>query len=353
MNKDSIDAYVPHAITPCEYPNFAGNVVKNGGDLIPLLIDSKETGGTGVTNGSVALINDKLHVNLRHVEYTLYHAEKVKYAHPWGPVVYLHPENDWRLITNNFLGVINDDFTDWEYYSKVNMKLDVTPIWEFVGLEDARVVQWDDKIFLTGVRRDTTKNGIGRMELSEVQLDENGKWEEVSRQRIPIPKETLETINTGPSYCEKNWMPVIDQPYTWVKWCNPVEVVRYDPTTKETKTISLDESKYVNLDFDFRGGSQVIPYKDDYYIALCHVTNLFKSESGRKNCTYRHRFIVFDKQWNIVKYTGELNFLESHVEFSCGMCFHEGNFVIVFGTQDNTSFVLKVPQKYLEDFIGV
>ena len=48
--------------------------------------------------------------------------------------------------------------------------LDVKPLWDFVGLEDARLVKWDDKYYMCGVRRDTTTNGQGRMELSEIEI---------------------------------------------------------------------------------------------------------------------------------------------------------------------------------------
>jgi len=330
--------------------NFAKLAIENGGDITPLVVDSKHTGGLGLTNCSILPINDKLYVNLRNVEYTLLHAEKVKYAHPWGPVVYVHPEDDWKLRTNNFLGVINEDLSDFNYYSKVDTsELDKDPLWEFVGLEDARICHWDNKVFLTGVRRDTTTNGVGRMELSEIE-EENGSFKEISRQRLPIPGEAVP--DTGKSYCEKNWMPVVDLPYTYVKWCNPVEVVKYNPETKLTEQIYLGKNK-LDIDFDFRGGSQVIPYKEDYRIALCHVTRLFKTETGRKNCTYRHRFIVFDKDWNVHGYSKEFNFLGGHIEFSCGMCFHEGNYLITFGFQDNTSFLLRVPETFFDSFIEV
>lgn len=325
--------------------NFAKLCIERGGDVVPLIVDCDQTKGTGLTNCSIFKDDDgSIFVNLRNVEYTFFHAEKEKFGHPWGPVVYVHPENDWKLRTNNFLGVMNSDVDDFKFWSKVDTtKLDVEPLWEFVGLEDARIVRWDGKLFITGVRRDTTDNGEGRMELSEIELV-GDKFTEVSRQRIPIP-------GAGYSYCEKNWMPVIDMPYTYVKWCSPVEVVEYDPETKKTKTIFLGK-KDKDLDFDFRGGSQVIPF-GEYRIAFCHVTNLFRNENVRKNCTYRHRIIVFDKDWNLIKYTDEFDFMGAHVEFAVGACVHEDQVLVTFGFSDNTSFLLKIPSDYLKEFIGI
>jgi hypothetical protein len=70
------------------------------------------------------------------------------------------------------------------------------------------------------------------MELSELDIIDD-KVVEVFRKRIPPP-------NDPNSYCEKNWMPVIDQEYTYVKWCNPTEVVQVDPEAITSKTTTPD-----------------------------------------------------------------------------------------------------------------
>ena len=38
-------------------------------------------------------------------------------------------------------------------------------------------------------------------------------------------------------------MPIIDMPWHFVKWCNPVEVVKYDPETRTTTTVVHDADK--------------------------------------------------------------------------------------------------------------
>jgi hypothetical protein len=101
---------------------------------------------------------------------------------------------------------------------------------------------------------------------------------------------------------------------------------------------------------DFRGGSQIIPYKD-YYISLVHTTYLFKSPAGRKDGIYRHRFIVFNKDFNIVKITPEFSFLGADVEFSIGMTEYNNDILITFGFQDNAAYLLAVPKTFFEKFI--
>lgn len=142
----------------------------------------------------------------------------------------MHPENDRTLRTTNFYFELDSEM-DIKVSHKVDTsELDVTPVWEFIGLEDARLVKWEDKLFMIGVRRDTKPNGEGRMELSEIEVTSKGV-KEINRIRIqsPDPK----------SYCEKNWMPILDMPYHMVKWTNPTEVVRLNIKDKVAETIHL------------------------------------------------------------------------------------------------------------------
>jgi predicted GH43/DUF377 family glycosyl hydrolase len=179
--------------------NLVQKSVSQGGKLAPIIIPNSLSNGLGLMNPSVYIDSDgDILVNLRQVNYTLYISENDKrFFSPWGPLTYLHPEKDQRLVTNNFLCRLDKDYNVINY-TKVEM-LDLhTPIWEFVGLEDARVVQWDGDHYLIGVRRDTTTNGQGRMEYSKVEINkENWTVKEVQRVRVPAP------IAEATSYCEK------------------------------------------------------------------------------------------------------------------------------------------------------
>ena len=316
-------------------------ILEQGGEIYPLLIPPENIIGPSLTNASIFNYNGKILVNLRNLNYILHHSETDENEHVWGPLVYLHPENDQTLTTHNILCELNDDLSI-NTFSVVDMsELDVDPLWEFVGLEDCRIVNWDNKLSFCGVRRDTTTNGVGRMELSELKADGN-KITEISRTRIPAPP-------PDDSYCEKNWMPILDMPYHFVKWTNPTEVVKYDPVKKTTETIILGE--YEDLDaLDLRGASQVLRMGDNY-LALLHETDLYRSEADRKNASYYHRFILWDSQFKILKLSERFNFLGAKIEFSCGMCKKHEDFLITFGFQDNASFILKVKQNFVMDML--
>jgi len=323
--------------------NFVKRVLDAGGIIRPLLVPAEYTEGTGLCNPSVYIDGDRILVNLRHVQYNLYHNEGRKEFHSrWGPMTYMHPEDDLKLRTINYLCILDQELNLVRGSKVDTSRLDVTPVWDFVGLEDARVVRWDSKLYLIGVRRDTKTNGEGRMEFSEIVEHEDGV-RELSRTRIEPP-------NDPNSYCEKNWMPIINQPFRFVKWSNPTEVVEVDLATKSSKIIHRGQN-YLQGYRDFRGGSQVIPWKDGY-IAVTHEVDLWHNEVGNKDCHYYHRFLVWDKDWNLVKISKEFKYLTGHVEFTCGIAEYQGDILITFGFQDNAAYILRTPIKVIEDFLN-
>lgn len=322
--------------------NFVKYCLENGGTFKTLLVPSVFIKNPSLMNPTIINFDNNLIVNLRNVNYVLYHSEYGLNEHAWGPLCYLHPENEVKLVTHNIICHLDSNYDVDKYYNIDTSELDQDPLWEFVGLEDCRLVNWENKLFMSGVRRDTTTNGQGRMELSEIVKD-GDNYKEISRQRMPAPGDNN-------SYCEKNWMPVLDQPYRFIKWCNPTEVVEYTPESKTSETVFLGETKKIDTG-DLRGGSQVLHIQDKY-IALVHQTYLYKSEAGRKNGDYYHRFVVWDEDYKLLKISKVFSFMDAKIEFSCGMCLHNDNLVITFGYQDNCSYLLSVPLEVILKFIN-
>ena len=320
--------------------NFLSHdLLQHGGSFHFLNLPATCVGGTANTNPSIFIDGEDLLLNIRKVQYMLYHSEfSQKFLVHCSPLAYLNPENDITLTTTNYLCKLDSNTLTLESFEKVDTsKLDVKPLWEFVGLEDARIVKWDNKLFLCGVRRDTTTNGVGRMEMSEI-VD----GQEVNRTRIEPPAQ---------SYCEKNWMPVIDMPYHFVKWSNPTEVVKVNLENKSSETVFISKET-LELPRDVRGGSQVVPYKD-YRIALTHEVDLWHNEQGKKDAHYYHRFIVWDKDWNIVATSDAFKIFGANIEFSCGMAVQEDNLLITMGFQDSSAFIVKMPCAYFENLVGL
>ena len=316
--------------------NLVQKAVGQGGKLAPLAIP----GTFGGMNPSVFIDPDgDILVNVRVVNYILYHSEnEQRFPSRWGPLAYLHPEKDQRLVTENYVVRLNSnlEITDC---AKVEMLELHQPIWEFVGLEDARLVYWDD-YYLIGVRRDTTNNGVGRMEKSKVSIDKD-TWtiKEISRERIEVPSQ---------SYCEKNWMPIVDKPFHFVKWHSPIEVMKAEGTMAQQ--VALKQG--IQPEKDQRGGSQLIRW-GSVYIAITHEVDLFKNYLQQKDGIYRHRLCVYDNDLNLVGISPEpFSFLDGRIEFCVGAAEYEGDLLVSFGFQDNAAFVLRVPRSIVEDMIA-
>jgi predicted GH43/DUF377 family glycosyl hydrolase len=273
----------------------------------------------------------------------LYHSENnQKFPSRWGPLSYLHPEQDQRLVTENYLVRLNNDLelTD---YTKVEMLELHEPIWTFVGLEDARLVQWDNDYYLVGVRRDTKTNGEGRMEYTKIHLNKD-TWtvRETNRLRIPAP-------DPDASYCEKNWYPINDKPYHFVKWTSPVEIVKANPIQAECEQVVLKDS--MNVGIDMRGGSHMVRW-GNHYISLNHETTLFFNYLNQKDGIYRHRLCVWDDEFNLIGISPEpMSFLDARIEFAAGAAVFGDDLLVSFGFQDNAAFVLKIPGKVVNDMI--
>ena len=321
--------------------NLAKIVIVNGGSISPLIIPGELTDGTGLCNVSVFIDdNDDIIANIRHVHYSLYHSEfNQNFYSVWGCLAYLNPEDDIVLRTGNYLCKLNPDTLEVDTHQKIDTtKHDTKPKWTFIGLEDVRVFRWNDILYACGVRRDVKSDGEGRMELCEVNWTED-KCEEVTRDRIEPP---------SPAYLEKNWMPILDMPMHFIKWTNNLEIAKIDPVNKTSKIVIRKEYN-LKVPFELRGGSQVIPWKDGSRICITHEVDFYHNPGNHKDAHYYHRFVIWDKNWNLEAVSKPFKFMAAKIEFACGLALKDNNFIITYGYQDNAAYALKMPTKLLDN----
>jgi hypothetical protein len=343
--------------------NLSQLSIAKGGKVSPLLIPGEKISGNGLCNPSIFIdTNGDILCNVRHVHYTLYHSTiDQKFYSGWGCLAYLNPEDDCRLITGNYLCKLDPKTLHIKEYHLINTsKHDITPIWEFVGLEDGRIFRWEDKLYICGVRRDVKEDGEGRMELCELQFID-GEYKEITRDRINPPEFT---------HLEKNWMPILDQPFHFINWPNPTKVYKVNPLDKgkekvksgildvitsevittKTETVNVENltGRKLNSPLSLRGGSQVITL-GDYYVCCVHETHWWHNEFKFKDAMYNHRFIFWDKDWNYVKVSEAFKFMDGQIEFCCGLAEQGDNLLLSFGFVDNAAYVLKMPKSVLDD----
>jgi len=126
--------------------NFVQKAIQNGGNIYPLLIPTDKMVGPSLMNPSIINLDGKLLVNLRNVNYTLYHSENGVNEHVWGPLCYLHTEQHQVLATHNIICELDNNFNIIHSSVVDTSTLDVKPLWEFVGLEDGRLIKWNNKL---------------------------------------------------------------------------------------------------------------------------------------------------------------------------------------------------------------
>lgn len=337
--------------------NFVRKLLKKEiGDIKPLLLPLKDLSGPTLKNPSVLVTkNEKILVNLRNINCSLYQIDIGKYSHVWSPhlteYLNINYENNFTQHTTNYIAELDSDlniirfakvdtslFDSREYYGK------------YVGLEDARLIEWNDKIYLCGFRSDASPEGRGRMELSELDIDfneNNFSAKEISRLRIPGPPPDAE-------YCMKNCTPVEDMPFHLVKWHNPTCLMKFDSYGNNSTEVT-ETNHYISMPYDMRGGSQVLKFEEGY-LSLVHEPfwkeSDFSSEHGKVDLHYLHRFVYWtDKKFKNRKFSKSFSFLNMRIEFACGMTKYKDDFLITFGASDNLAYIIRVPQSFVYEFI--
>ena len=244
--------------------NLAKLVIDNGGSIAPLIIPGDLTDGTGLCNVSVFIDdNDDIIANIRHVHYSLYHSEfNQNFYCVWGCLAYLNPEDDIKLRTKNYFCKLDPNTLEVISSTEIDTSNhDIKPVWTFIGLEDVRLVRWEGQLYYCGVRRDTKTNGEGRMELCKLDVRPDGVYE-TTRERVEVNPHT---------HLEKNWMPILDMPFHYVRWCNPLEIIKVNPEDKSkhkaqegmldmiSSEVVFKSDQEISLPLGVRGGSKVIP----------------------------------------------------------------------------------------------
>jgi hypothetical protein len=336
---------------PSNIRNLAKEIINEGGEIVPLMIDASGCEGWSQTNPTILIHNNEILVNLRCVEYSLIHSDKKqKYWSRWGPLTYSHTENELALKTINYLCKLNPNTLEIEKHARIDTsELDIPPVWEFHGLEDIRLAFWNNKLYGIGVRRDVKPNGEGRMEYQEIEYSFNDEpyATEVKRNRIQPPID----LN---SYCEKNWMPILDMPNHFVKWSNPAEIV--EANLKDNSSIrKVLSEKNIAIGRDLRGGSQVIKWNDGW-LAVTHELLDMRSDKTlqNKDAYYFSRFVYWNSEWEIEWTSEDFSILDGRIEFVTGIADLNEDFVLItFGFCDSSAYICKMPKTLINKMLNI
>lgn len=181
------------------------------------------------------------------------------------------------------------------------------------GFEDCRLYVDGDEVCASAVVRDLNAHNDGRCETALLALDSD--WNVTGLRAVR---------DYEPDKIQKNWMPILGQPGSFVYLCDPTTVIDCSPsgTTERLRVTDLDQ----NLT-EFRGGSQVIPHADGW---VCLVHEVVWAPSRH----YLHRFIRLNPDLSIRSVSEPFYFLQKGIEFAAGLARDGDRLVASFGVND-------------------
>ena len=237
--------------------------------------------------------------------------------------------------TRNFITVCRNPMEDslqWylikekkrQYYSKKH------------GFEDARLVNWHNRLFLSATIRDYNTGGMGRITL--VELDKH--YEEVNHH-------ILEGTCNDCSFCEKNWQPILDKPFHFVVSNDPIVVLKANINSLRMENVKGTSSMCIGTGMvgSYRGSSQIVPYKDGY-ISIVHHSEVDEKTQHH----YWHHFVTYDKDFNIIKISQPYKFEGADIEFVCGMAIKDDFAFITYSVMDKDASIMRIP---MEDVLSL
>ena len=84
-------------------------------------------------------------------------------------------------------------------------------------------------------------------------------------------------------------------------------------------------------------------------MCITHETDFFHHPGMKKDAHYYHRFLIWDKDWNVKSLSKPFKFMGAMIEFCCGLLVKDDNLIMSYGYQDNAAYALKMPIKTLNE----
>lgn len=264
-------------------------------------VDFAPPEGWHALNPSVASIGGKLLMTQRVVNYTIGEDQR-----------YLMPEGE-PITTRNFLLRLRDDFVV-SGAEELRLPELPSPLYaEVRGFEDLRLFYWRGRLRVVATVRELAADGYAEQVLCEVVGDQITGHRRLSPRGLP-------------RWHEKNWLPIVDDDgIRFLYLCDPTRILDQAGNTLILKTPSIAAEH-------FRGGSQVIEHDGGW---LCVIHESYWNPTRH----YRHRFVWFDRAWNLARVSPPFYLLGKQIEYVAGLARHRGEFVLSFGVNDRESWL--------------
>lgn len=212
------------------------------------------------------------------------------------------------------------------------------------GLEDAKLNQLaDGMLTVSGNARDVA--GLdGRPKMAVARLD-------VAAQSL-----TNMVVMSGGAFqdaVEKNWMPFLGSPDTWLyklQHEGRVATVKMDqernegrPTLRNQTTATITpRAPSPHIAREFRGGSGLVPLSTGKH-TLSWLGLVHEVSAGIYGRTYEHRFVQLSRELDLVAVSPPFFIMEPRtIEYGSSLAINGGDVVIGFGLRDEQAWLARV-----------
>lgn len=313
--------------------NFSRFVKENGGDIYDIIYNQKLLNGQFCScNTSCVWFNDELLINSRLVNYKkLYQSSQLSFINDVSQT-YLFNKDGFEsrnLISN----VLNTNVCNTQ---EIVYPESIVSDTQYKGLEDARLIVWNNKLYAYGTRWDKVKD---KGCICIYELDFNKQ-----------PINEIIVHPQGYSNCEKNWGAIEDQPFTFVYCNNPTQVIKVNQ--KGGCSLVKNNDKNDDIKDWIKGSTQVIKYSDDEYMSIVH-TNANYVKENINYTDYLTAFIFYDKDFKITRMSKWFVFNSAMCEFACGLAKKDDDIYITYSQLDCTSHLIVVNKNLIEEFINL
>lgn len=303
--------------------------LSNGGTNKSINIPTTLKNGGIESSPSCVLYNNDIVINTRVVEYTkVFDIKDYPLTDRNDNQTYYIKNGGYH--SHNVIGVFDgNNISDSRY-----LREPAGGYTYFSGLEDVRLVVWDDKLYAYGTRWDKADRGA----ICIYELNDEYK---------AINEIVVDTPTKSP--CEKNWAAVEDKPFTFIYYTNPQTIIQVNPEDGSVKTL-VSGVKYNIIQENLRGNSNLVRFDDESYIELVHESE-YTYNNGVRELHYKYAFVFYNNDLEITNISRFFIFNQPLCEFSCGLCFKDDNIYITYSELDASANMLIIPKESLVEFL--
>ncbi len=243
-----------------------------------------------------------------------------------------------NVISINKISILNKNFKEVKYKYILP---DFTKNIKYNGMEDLRIFNFNNILYFI-CSLYNVKNKCTKICYNTFSLKNN------SEKNLYNPITLTPTFKTDYTW-EKNWIffnnnGELNIIYKW----SPIYICKIDVSNNKLNLIkSIDNIPHVFK--NFRGSTNGVFYNNKFWFII-HETEINGLERS-----YFHRFVIFDKNMNLLGYSNPFKFENKSHEFCIGMDItHDNNFIITYSVLDCFSkLIILSPSAIISTLINI